>query len=246
MVYGEPLAGASKAGHNLVRNHQNAVLVADFAHALDVAVRRHKDSIRAGNRLQDKSRDRLWSFELDHFFDVSQSLLDRIPTPFDAMIWIENTDDARNAGFGGPSSRIAGEGDTSSCSAMVRTVTRQDLVASREKACDFDGILIRFRTSIGKKKGIDVPGCDFREFGTQPCSRFRGHEWIGIRQRGGLLVDRFDDPRIAMSYVYTHQLAVEINEALTLGSPEVDTFGFRYRQGVDFRLCRPLIQSVLL
>jgi hypothetical protein len=46
----EPLAGAAEAGHHLVADHQDAVLVAQRAHALQVAVGRHEDAVGAGDR----------------------------------------------------------------------------------------------------------------------------------------------------------------------------------------------------
>jgi len=49
-----------------------------------------------------------------------------------------------------------------------------------------------------------------------------------------LLVNRFDDPRVAVADVDTHQLTIEVEEALPFGRPEIDALGFRYRQRVDF------------
>src|SRR5688572_20130353 len=50
VVYREPLAGTTKAGHHFVRDQQDAMLVANVAQALHVTIRRNQDSIRAGYR----------------------------------------------------------------------------------------------------------------------------------------------------------------------------------------------------
>ena len=102
-------------------------------------------------------------------------------------------------------------------------------MASGKKTSDLDGILIRLCSAIGKKERIDVAGCNFRELSTQPGAWFRSHERVGVRQCGGLLLDRFDDPWIAVSDVDAHQLAVEIDETLTLGCPEVNSLGLCHR-----------------
>ena len=67
---GEPLAGAAEARHHLVGDHQDAVLVAERAHALQVAVGRNEDAVGAGHRLEDERRDRLRPFELDDLLEV--------------------------------------------------------------------------------------------------------------------------------------------------------------------------------
>ena len=43
----EPPAGAAEAGHHLVGDQQDAVAVADLAHALEVAVGRDEDPVGA-------------------------------------------------------------------------------------------------------------------------------------------------------------------------------------------------------
>ena len=94
MIDREPLAGAAEAGHHLVADHQDAVLRAQLAHALHVAVGRHEDAVGAGDGLEDECRDRLRPFELDHFLEHRQRLLGRVPAARDAVIRIEHVDDA--------------------------------------------------------------------------------------------------------------------------------------------------------
>ena len=72
-----------------------------------------------------------------------------------------------------------------------------------------------------KKKTSMSPGRDLRQLLAQPRARLGGHERIGVGQRRGLLLDRLDDARIAVADVDAHQLAVEVDEALAFGRPEV-------------------------
>src|SRR5690242_21775571 len=107
VVHGKPFAGAAKSRHNFVGNHQNPVPGADLAHALQITIRRHENAIRAGHRLQNESSDVLRSLELDDFFHIRQGLLDGIPSSFNPVIWIENANNARDAGFVRPTPWVA-------------------------------------------------------------------------------------------------------------------------------------------
>jgi hypothetical protein len=52
VVDGEPLAATTEAGHHLVADHHDPVLVADRPHAGEVAVGRDEDAVRADDRLE--------------------------------------------------------------------------------------------------------------------------------------------------------------------------------------------------
>ena len=57
-VDGEPLAAAAEPGHHLVGDHHDAVVVAQLADALQVAVRRDEDAVRADDGLEHDGGDR--------------------------------------------------------------------------------------------------------------------------------------------------------------------------------------------
>ena len=59
VVDGEPAPGPPEAGHDLVGDHQDVVPVADLADALDVAVGRDEDAVRADDRLEEDRGDRV-------------------------------------------------------------------------------------------------------------------------------------------------------------------------------------------
>ena len=123
----EPLAGAAEPGHHLVGDHQDAVLVAQRADALHVAVGRDQDAVGARHGLEDERRDRLRAFELDDLLEVAQRLLGRIPPALDAVIRVEHVDEPA-CGRLAPASRIAGRGDRAGRAAVVRAIAGQDLL----------------------------------------------------------------------------------------------------------------------
>ena len=75
MVDGEPLAGAPEAAHHLVSDQQDAVAVAQLAHAWQIAFGRDDDAVGAGHALQQDGGDRLRSFVLDDLFQVVEVIL---------------------------------------------------------------------------------------------------------------------------------------------------------------------------
>src|SRR5262249_30188568 len=98
--------------------------------------------------------------------------------------------------------------------------------------------------TVGEEEGIDVARRDLGELHAKPRAHLGGRGRPGVRERGCLLGDRADDALVAVTDVDAHQLAVEVDEALALGRPEVDSFrtGDGYR--VHGRLRRPLVDRV--
>ena len=162
------------------------------------------------------------------------------------MIRVEHPHHARNPRLNRPSARIARKADRARRRAVIRAITREDLVASGEKARDLDGVLVGFRAAVRKEEGVNIARSDLCQLHPQPRPRFRRHERIGISQRRCLLRNGLDDPLIAVSNVHRHQLAVEVDEALPFRRPEINALSPRHRDGIDFGLRRPLIQCVFL
>ena len=71
----EPLAAPAEAGHHLVGDHHDAVLVADRAHAREVTVGRDEDAVGADDRLEDDRRDVVRPFEHQDFAQVRERTL---------------------------------------------------------------------------------------------------------------------------------------------------------------------------
>src|SRR3981081_1910410 len=246
MIDRKPLTRATKARHHFVGDHQNPVLVAQFPQAFEISIRRHKNSICSDHRLQNERGNRMRALQLNYFLDHGQRSCRGLPSAFDAVIRIEHPHHARNARLRGPSARIARKADRARRRTVIRAITRHNLVAPGEEARDLDGILIRFRAAVRKKKCVNIARSNLRELRPQPRPRFRSHERIGITQPRSLLANSPDDALIAVSYVYRHQLTIEIDEALPFRRPEINALSPRHRNRIDLRLRRPLKQCVSL
>ncbi len=69
-VGGERRAEAAEAGDDLVEDQENAVLVADLAQALEIALRRRQHCGRARHRLDDDGGDRLGAVQSDQPLEI--------------------------------------------------------------------------------------------------------------------------------------------------------------------------------
>src|SRR5215813_9745910 len=246
VIDGEPLTCAAKPGHDFVGNHQDSVLVAELAHTLHVAVGWNEDSIRAHNSLEDKSCDGMRAFELNDFLDHRQRYLGRFPSTLNPVIRIENSYYARDSGLRRPAARIASEGDAACGRAVVRAITRHDLVPTREEAGNLDRVLVGFGSAVRKKEGVDIARSDFCKLRSQASAWLGCHEGISVSEYGSLLIDCLNDPFVAVSDVHTHQLGVEIDEALPFRRPKINALGPRHGDGINLGLRRPLEERVLL
>ena len=77
MVDGEPPSGASEAGHHLVRDQEDAVLVAGLADRLQIAVWGNDDPVRSRDRLENHRGDGVRSLVLQDLFEVRRTGADR-------------------------------------------------------------------------------------------------------------------------------------------------------------------------
>ncbi len=173
MIDREPLAGAPEAGHDFVGDHQDAVLVAEFAHALEIPVGRNQNAIGPDHGLQNESGDGLRAFELHGLFDHGQRGFRRLPPALDAVIRIEHAHHARNAGLSSPAPRIAGERDGACGRPVIRPIAGHDLVPSGEEARDLDGVLVGLGAAVGEEERVDIAGSDLRELWRQAARAVR-------------------------------------------------------------------------
>ena len=187
----------------------------------------------------------LGAFELDDLFELRQRVVSRVPAALNAVIRIENVDDAGDAGLGRPAARIAGQRDRARRAAVIRAIAREDLVAAGVPARDLDRVLVRLGAAVGEEEAVDVAGRDLGELGAQPRARLGGHERIGVGEHRRLFLDRANDALVAVADVDAHQLAVEVDEALAFGRPEVDALRARDGNRIDLRLRGPLEDRVL-
>src|SRR5438132_2294700 len=154
MVHREPLASATESGHHFVGNQKDAVLVAQSAQPLHVAVWRYEYPVSPNNRLDNDRSDRIRSFELNNFFGAREYFLSSLCFLVDAVIKLRNTKDSGNPRLGGPAARIAGQRERPGGAAVIRAIARADFVTSGEQTRDADGVLVRFGATVGKEKRI--------------------------------------------------------------------------------------------
>ena len=154
-------AGAAEPAHHLVGNHEDAVLVAQCADALHVAVRRNEDPVGAGDRFENERRDRLRPLELDDFLEIAQRFLGRIPPAFDAVIRVEHVHEARQRRLA-PAPRLAGRGDRRGRAAVIRAIAGQDLLPAGERARDLEGVFVGLGAAVREEEDVDIARRDLR------------------------------------------------------------------------------------
>ena len=109
MIDREPFASATKTRHHFISNQHDAVLVAKIAQALHVSIWRNQYAVCADYRFDDDCCHGLWTLKFENFFSAREHVFRCIPTLLNTMIEIRNAKDTRDAGFGGPTTRIARE-----------------------------------------------------------------------------------------------------------------------------------------
>src|SRR5882724_362093 len=123
--------------------------------------------------------------------------------------------DAKNAGdarLRRPAARIAGQREGARRSSVVRPVPCANLVTPAEHPRDANRIFVRLSAAVGEEEGVDVAGCDLRKLHAEAR------------------------PLVAVPDVHAHQLAIEVDEALSFRRPEVDSLcprdGNRFHRGL--------------
>ena len=245
VIHREPAPGAAEPRHDLVAHHQDPVAVAQRPHALEVSVGRDQDAVGAGDGLEQEGGDRRRTLELDRLVEVGQRRLDRVPAALDAVVRVQDVNDAAaTRSLVGPAPRIARGLHRGAGRAMVGAVAGQDLRPPRDRARDLDRVLVRLRPAEGEEHLVDVAREERRQPGPQPRPGLVGHEGADVRQRLRLALDRFDDPPVAVACIDGHQLAVEVEEPSAVRGVEVDPLGARDGQGLEACLGRPVVQRV--
>ncbi len=163
MIDRPPAPGAAEAAHDLVGDEQDAVAVTDLAYALEVAVGRDEDAVRAHHRLEDEAGDGVAALVHDHVLELLQGSLDGLGLGPAPLVRVGRADDAGHAGLGGPAARVAGGGDDLAGGTVVGTVARQDLLAPRVLAGQLDGVLVGLGTAVREEDDVEVAGRQLRQ-----------------------------------------------------------------------------------
>ena len=240
MIDREPAPGPAEPGHHLVADHQDPVAVAQLAHALDVAIGRDQDAVRPDDRLEEHGGDRVRPLVADDVLEALQRLRHGTGFCLSPAMRIGVADDADQPGLVRPAARVAGEGHRPHGRPVIRPVASEHLVATRDVARELDRVLDRLGATEREEDLVHVAGQDLCELLTQPPADLgREQRRLDVLELGRLLGDGVDDAPIAVADVDRHQLAVEIEDALSFGRIQPDALGVVDDDRIDGPLDRP-------
>jgi hypothetical protein len=244
VVDGEPAASPTEPGHDLVADHEDVVARADLADALEVAVRRDQDPIGAHDGLEEDGRDRVGALVADDVLEALEALLDRARLLLAPAVGVRVAHDAHEAGLVGPAAGIPGEGHRAEGRAVVGPVSGEDLVPARVVTGELDRVLDGLRPAEGEEDLVEVAGQDLGQLLPEAAPDLGREGRHDVLELLGLLRDRVDDPPIAVADVHRHQLAVEVEDPLSVRRVEVDALGVIDRDRVERALDRPREERV--
>ena len=248
-VDGEPLAATAEPGHHLVGDHHDAVVVAQLTDALEVAVGRHEDAVRADHGLQHDGGDVLAALDHDHVGQVGErplALLGVVGGVEGRAVGVgpPELDDAGQPRLAAPAAGIAGHRDRPGRRAVVAAVGREDLVPAGVQPGHADGVLGGLGAAVGEEHHVEVAG---RQLADQPGGLAAGV--VGV-DRGdgaelvGLLLDRRHQLGVLVADVDVDELAGEVEVAVALLVPEPRPLGPGDDDRVERRLRRPRVEDV--
>ena len=246
----KPLPRPPESGHHLVEDQEDPVAVADLANALQVAVGRHDDAVRAGDGLEDDRRDGVRTFVLENLLQMRCARADRTRFGMSRRaaigVRVERPHDARHAGLHRPATRIARQRDSAVGGAVVGAIARDDLVAAGDHARELDRVLVRLRAAVREERHGQVARRHLRQHPAQLRSRLVRHRGADRAELVGLVLDRLDDLRVLVADVDVDELRGEVEVAIAVVVPEVAPLGAGDRDRVDRVLHRPRVEDVLL
>ena len=179
VVDGEPLAGAAEAGHHLVGDVDDAVAVADLAHAGQVAVRRDEDAGRA----RDATPARCAAIVPGPSNATTCSRCssarshscssDSRPERRAVGVRAEEVHDAGGAAVVGPAPRVAGHLDRGGRVAVVAAVGREHLVPAGVQPGHPHRVLDRVGAAVGEEHLVAARRARARRSAGRPRSARR-------------------------------------------------------------------------
>ena len=248
VLVGEPLTGAGKARHGFVSDVDDSVLIAECAHALEVAGRRNQDARGADNRLEDDACDGVGAFELNDLLEVLQcalGFLDLTVGPEGGTVGIrpEEVHVLRGVLIR-PAAGITCCGDRGTGVAVVRAVGREHLVLVCVNARHADGILDCICAAIGEEHLRHIRRGQLDDAlrgivaGIVRVLRSDG------RQQCCLILDRLDDLGVLVADIDVDQLRGEVEELVAVVIPEVAALGCRNAHRLQSLLRTPGMEDV--
>ncbi len=249
MVDGEPLSAAAEARHHLVGDEDDAIPVAQLAHARQIARRRHHDACGARDGLQHDRGDRRRSLEADHVFEVRECSLGLLGLGGRVEMRAveeraEEVHDAAVAVVVGPAPRVTGQVDRGVRAAVVRAVPAQHLVPAGMQTRHAERVLVGVGTAVGEEDLVQLAGGALRD-----QSRGLGAGVVRVlgsdrAQRGGLGLDGCHHTRVLVTDVGVDQLRGEVQQAISVAVPDVRAARRDDRHRCDLGLGRPRMEHV--
>eukprot|EP00906_Rhabdomonas_costata_P014850 RCo021303 len=254
VVHREPLARSPQPGHDLVADHNDAILITEFPNALQVSIWGNDDPIGARDGLQEHTGNVLRSFELQHLLHLVQALLreslvsvlslaEQLAT---VLVRVHDSHHPRHSRFCWPPPRVTREGDRSKGGPVVGAVPDDDFIAPRIESRQFDGVLVGLRPSQGEEHPRQPRRGVPHQLSHQLGSRLGRHGGSGVGEGVRLRLDRGNHLGMAMTNIAAHQLRVHVQVTLAIRVPKVHPLGPFHGNGVDCLLRRPRPQAVLL
>ena len=242
----EPLTGSTEAGHDLVEDEDDSVLVGEGSDALEEAGRGSQDSRGAGNRFEKERRDRVGALGLDDAFEVVQGALGflfRSGRPVFAAIQVGSEHVQVTASiFVGDSAPIARRDDGRPRVAVIRAIERDDLVAARVDSSHTNRVFDRIGATVGEEHLVKVRGGVVEDFlGGESAhvvrvGRCNGGEDIGLR------LYCLDDLGVLVSDVDVDEHAREVEVRVSLVIPDLAAFTAGDHKRRERRLSRPRVE----
>ena len=245
----EPLAGPAPAGHDLVDDQQDAVLVAELAQALHVALRRDDDAVGPHDRLHDDGGHALGVVVHELFLEHGQGLLPALLLVLGAErvavgVGAEEVHHAGDARLGGPAARVAGQGDGPRGGPVVALPGSVDLLPTGEPAGGLDGVLVGLRPAVGEEHVVQVAGGELGHHGGQAGLG------LGAEARGDeaellhLGLHGLQHVAVGVADVDVQQSRTAVDDLAAVRVVHVDPFGAVDHQWVPPALGLPAVDDV--
>ena len=143
-----------------------------------------------------------------------------------------------------PATWVACGNNRSTGVAVVRTVERHHLAATGVQASHPDRVFNRICTTVGEEDLVESLGRQFNDALGGLTARLVGVLRRNRRKLGSLLLNRGDHLGVLVTNVGVHQLAGEVEKALTVVVPDVRTLATGDEHGIQRALGRPRVEYV--
>ncbi len=245
----ERRAEPAEARDDFVEDQQDAVLVADRAQPLQIALRRQQHAGRAGHRLDDHGRNRRCVVQRDQALQIVGEM--RAPLGHAArervVLEVVRMPQVIYAGQHRPEELAvvdhAADGRAAEADAVIALLASDQSLARRFAAqavirdCDFQCRVDRLGARVREEHVIDVARCKLDQAGCElEAGRVPHLERRRVFHRRELLADGLGDFLAAVTGVHAPQPGDAVEHLAAVLRPVVHTLGAREQSGVRLEL----------